>query len=247
MTPNEFELLAQNLFEKKLKDRFGCEIPVHHLKKYTSDGGNEYEIDLSYNFNLMDMNYFTLVECKHWDSNITRDKVGYLKAIMDDLKAHKGIIVTTKGFQSGAIEYAQSNNIGLIKITNDKSFETYSHFDGGISEVQELLSKLEIFDSSQSHTSTGLFWNKISVLDFIGIHYGQELANFLANDFNPEILDVPSIKLNPTVHKQLHLIPEDWYSNYVAYETCGLHYNLENENELRMMNMTLYLLKVTKK
>jgi restriction endonuclease Mrr len=143
MTPTEFEILVKNLFEDRLKAQFGYKIPVEHLKKFTSAAGNVYEIDLSYQFNLFDMSYLTLVECKHWDSHVTREKVGYLQSIMDELKAHKGIVVTTKGFQNGAIEYAQSNNIGLIKVTNDNSFETFSHFDGHASEAQEILEKEE--------------------------------------------------------------------------------------------------------
>ena len=190
------------------------------------------------------MNYLTLVECKYWDSSVTREKVGYFKSILDDLKAHKGIIVTTKGFQKGAISYAQSQNIGLIKITNDMYFETYSHFDGAIDLLSEKINKGKTFDPLENYTSIGLFTPQTTIHQYIATHYGKELAAFLENDFDPGNLDDTDIEMSSIVKDQLLKVPDDWFKEYDRYETAGLNYKLKNEPEVRILNIAIFLLKL---
>ncbi len=243
MTPTEFEILTQKLFAKRLKKEFGYDIPVHHQKEYISLTGNTYKIDVSYSFTLFDIDYLTFVECKYWDSFVTREKVGYFKSILDDLKIHKGILITTKGFQSGAVTYAQTQNIGLIKVTNDKYFETYSPADGGIDKLSEMLIHEDVLDSDSSYTTVGLFTPSNNILDFISKNYGQELAHFLEKEFSPDSLDNPTFELNPKVKEKIFNVPKNWYKDYTNFETCGLNYKLKNESELRILNMTMFLLK----
>lgn len=243
MTAVEFEKLAKKLFAKRLKKEFGCKIPVHHQKSYTSSAGNTYKVDIAYSFTLFDIQYLTLVECKYWNSSVTREKVGYFKSVLDELKANKGIIVTTRGFQSGAITYAQSQNIGLIKISNDKYFDTWSHFDGAIDLLSDKINKGKPLNPKEDYTSFGLFTPHIDVIDFIATRYGKDIAKFLKDDFNPEMLDRPKIKLTPPIKRQLLQIPDNWYQEYSLCETAGLAYKLKNEPELRIINMTLFLLK----
>lgn len=243
MTPTDFEILTQILLAKRLRKAFGYDIPVCHLKTFTSLTGNKYEIDLSYSFTLFDINYLTLVECKNWDSFVTREKIGYFKSIIDDLKAHKGLIITTKGFQRGAINYAQSQNIGLIKIINDKNFKAYSHADGGLALIDDFLIKEDTLNENLSHISFGLFFPCQKVNEFIRVHYGKDLADFLEKDYSPKILDNPSPYIKPIVRVQLLEIPETWYKDYILYETAGLNYKIQNEPELRLYNITISLLK----
>lgn len=243
MTPTEFELLAQRLFAEKLKNEFGYAIPVEHQRTFKSLSGNTYNIDLSYTFKVFDINYHTLVECKYWNSSVTREKVGYFKSILDDIKAHKGILVTTKGFQKGAITYAQSQNIGLVKITNDRYFETYSHFDGAINLLGEKINKGKAFNPLESYTSIGLFTPQITVQQFIATHYGKDLTDFLEKDFDPGSLDDDKIEMSSLVRNQLRRIPDIWYKEYERYETAGLNYKLKNEPEIRILNLSIFLLK----
>lgn len=244
MTPTEFEMFTQKLFAKRLKKEFGYDIPVHHQKRYTSLTGNTYQIDISYSFTLFDIEYLTFVECKYWDSFVTREKVGYFKSILDDLKIHKGILITTKGFQSGAITYAQSQNIGLIKVTNNEYFELYSHADGGIAKLSEILTLEDILDYDQIYTTIGLFTPSNSILNFISENYGQELAYFLGNEFLPESLDDSTFKLSPIIEEQLLNVPQNWSKDYINFETCGLNYKLKNEAELRILNIIIFMLKI---
>jgi len=247
MTFNDFEILTKQLLTERLKKEFGYEIPVDHQRAFSSLNGNTYKIDISYKFSLFETDYLTLIECKCWNSYVTREKINSFKAILEDLKAHKGIVVTTKGFQKGAVKYARSQNIGLIKITNDHSFENYSHYDGGIATTEEILVRKDNFEMSVDYTSVGLFYPRSNIIDFMKIHYGKELASFLQNEFTTDILDESNPNLNPVVEEQLIKLPDNWSDNYVRYETGGLFYNLQNENELRTLSMILQLLKPRQK
>src|SRR5258705_605132 len=243
MTATEFEILTQKLFIGRLKKEFGYDIPVDHQRTFTSLTGNTYKIDVSYSFKLFDIDYLTLVECKYWDSYVTREKIGYFKAILDDLKAHKGIIVTSKGFQSGAVTYAKSQKIGLVKITNNRYFETYSHVDGGLDLLENFLIREEALNAKDKFTSLGLFFPDSNINDFIRVHYGPELADFLENELSPQNLNNLNIDIKTLVRKVLENLPDSWYEDYTLYETAGLNYKLINEPELRLLNIALHLLK----
>ncbi|MDQ4004364.1 MAG: restriction endonuclease [Actinomycetota bacterium] len=59
------------------------------------------------------------VECKLWkDRPILKEKVLTFKSIVDDVGADKGIFVAEFGFQSGAINAANSTNILLTKFAD---------------------------------------------------------------------------------------------------------------------------------
>lgn len=233
MTSTEFEILTQKLFAKRLKKNLGHLVKVKHQKTFKSLTGNVYKIDVSYSLKLSGFDYLTLVECKYWNSYVTREKVGYFKAILDDLKAQKGIIVTTKGFQKGAVTYAKSQNIGLVKITNSNYFERYSNFDGDLKMIEKFLISEGTFNEKDNYTSMGLFSPHQNINDFLRIRYGVELPNFL---------DKPYHSIHSEFKKQLQNLPDSWYEEYTVYETAGLIYKMTNEPDLRLINTVLLLL-----
>ena len=57
------------------------------------------------------------VECKSWNSNVTKEKVLALRSIVDDVGADKGLIVCKKNFQSGAVSAANKTNIELVSFS----------------------------------------------------------------------------------------------------------------------------------
>ncbi|MDD0801409.1 MULTISPECIES: restriction endonuclease [Acinetobacter] len=61
-----------------------------------------------------------IIECKNWKTNIPKEKVLALRSIVEDIGAHRGFIVSNKGFQSGAVSYSQNTNIDLITFNDLK-------------------------------------------------------------------------------------------------------------------------------
>lgn len=71
-------------------------------------------------------NQLILIECKHYKNRrITQNTVAAFAYIIQDIKAERGIVVTTQGLQKGAIQVAIAENIALIQLhynSTDKNF-----------------------------------------------------------------------------------------------------------------------------
>lgn len=128
LTPTEFEkycleFLAGYAEEEKLKD-FKI---THNTKLKASDG--KYQIDVYAEFTAMGAQIKVLCECKRYKYRVNRDKVAILHRKLESIGAHKGILISTSDFQSGAIEYGKAHGIALIKAEN-YHFEYISHSSG---------------------------------------------------------------------------------------------------------------------
>lgn len=121
MTPIGFEQFVMMIFNKSIMGIPNAKIQHNEIIK-TADG--EYQIDGTIRFELMGVQYLTLVECKMYKSPISREKVQILYDKLRAIGAQKGILVTTSYFQSGAIDYASLHGIALIQIIDGKF--TYS-------------------------------------------------------------------------------------------------------------------------
>lgn len=124
LTPTEFELHCYEILkgyaeEEKLKD-FSI---THNEKIETYDG--TYQIDVFAEFTALNSKIKVLCECKQYNSSITREKVVLLKDKLSSTGSHKGILLATNDFQSGAIQYAEAHGIALIKV-EDYTLENYS-------------------------------------------------------------------------------------------------------------------------
>jgi restriction system protein len=80
-----------------------------------------YEIDITVRFQALDVEFLVLVECKHHISPIKRDVVEILFDRVRAVAGHKGIIFSTSGFQSGAVQYAQAHGVALVEIADGRT------------------------------------------------------------------------------------------------------------------------------
>ena len=55
-----------------------------------------------------------LVECKLWKRAVPQEVVHAFRTVMADAGAHRGFIVSSRGFQEGAFEAAANTNIDLV-------------------------------------------------------------------------------------------------------------------------------------
>ena len=87
---------------------------VKHLGHLSGSGG-DYEFDAVAQFTILNgAQIVVLVECKRYSRPVEREKLLSLWAKMQDVKAHKGMIFATCGFQSGALEYAKAYGIATV-------------------------------------------------------------------------------------------------------------------------------------
>jgi hypothetical protein len=77
--------------------------------------GGAFAFDVTIRFRAFGVDYLTVGECKHHRRKIQRSVVNELHSKMESVRAHKGIIFSTSGFQSGAVTFAKElGRIALI-------------------------------------------------------------------------------------------------------------------------------------
>lgn len=89
-------------------------IILHNQKVKTDDG--DYQIDLMAEFMALSVSFKVIIECKRYTRPVEREKIVVLADKIRSLGAHKGILISTSGFQSGATEYAKKHGIALLQI-----------------------------------------------------------------------------------------------------------------------------------
>lgn len=114
LTPEEFERYSLDVLSEQTKELKN--LSIEHDKIITAVDGS-YQIDGYIEFSMMGVTYKTLVECKHYKSPINREKVQVLYSKIQSIGAHKGILIATSNFQSGAVEYATKHGIALVQLT----------------------------------------------------------------------------------------------------------------------------------
>lgn len=87
---------------------------VKHLE-YISGAGGEYEFDAVVRFTILNgAQIVILIECKRYSRPVDREKVLALWAKAQDVGAHKAMVFSTSGFQSGALDYAKAHGIATV-------------------------------------------------------------------------------------------------------------------------------------
>jgi restriction system protein len=110
-------------FEKAVKsilDAAGAGLVSYsssHLESVAGSDG-QYEIDVTARFEALGASFLVLVECKHHKRKVERQDVQALYAKVQSTGAQKGMLFSSAGFQSGAIEYADIHGIALIQLAD---------------------------------------------------------------------------------------------------------------------------------
>jgi hypothetical protein len=110
----EFEILVQNLLYSLLVYEGHTPIAVHHRRRYAGKrSGHQHEVDLSYTTRSAGADVLVLVECKAYRRPVPVEDVLTLAERVDDIGAHKAILVSTNGFDPGAVKVAKGRGIAL--------------------------------------------------------------------------------------------------------------------------------------
>ncbi len=86
-------------------------IELTQNKKIVGDSGVEHQIDVYWEFVFNSKRYKCIFECKNYENKISKDKIATLDSISHDIQNSIPIIVSTKGFQSGAQAYAKARGV----------------------------------------------------------------------------------------------------------------------------------------
>lgn len=113
ITPRDYELLVKGILDTSARELI--EYHSEHLASLEGADG-EYIIDVVATFSAFGAKFTVLVECKHQARKIERQDVQILHGKLQSLAAHKGMLFSVSGFQSGAVEYAVAHGIALVEV-----------------------------------------------------------------------------------------------------------------------------------
>ena len=86
----------------------------HNQKVETPD--STYQIDVLAAYKALGCTHTVIVECKKHSRSIERAVVAELYAKLQSIGAQKGILISTSGFQSDAVKYANVHGIALWQV-----------------------------------------------------------------------------------------------------------------------------------
>lgn len=118
LSPRQFELAVKGIVDAAADGLFDYE--SKHLERLAASDG-EYEIDVAARFKALGANFLVLIECKHHKRKTERKDVQVLHSRLQSLGAQKGMIFSTAGFQTGAIQFAEQHGIALCYLVEGKS------------------------------------------------------------------------------------------------------------------------------
>lgn len=84
--------------------------------------GVKHEFDVYYEFQHLNIKHRIAIECKEWNTPVTKGEVGEFVAKLNDLNNISGVMVANSGYQSGARQFAEANGIQLMEEKDLPSF-----------------------------------------------------------------------------------------------------------------------------
>lgn len=127
ISATEFERLVRDWIVKQGGELTSLEV-THDAKVEAYD--STYQIDVLAKFqDFAGAEFTVLIECKKYRNAVERELVKVLHDKVRSVGAHKGMLFTTTGFQSGAIKYAKAHGIALVSIIEGvATYETRSAY-----------------------------------------------------------------------------------------------------------------------
>jgi hypothetical protein len=113
-TSDNYELFTQQVISSLVG------VAVHHQRIYTGRiSQRKIKVDVSFNYSVAGAELLFLVECKCYAHKVSVDDIEEFHSKIDDIGAHKGIMMTTVGYQSGAVKTARGRGIALALLTTE--------------------------------------------------------------------------------------------------------------------------------
>ena len=115
ITPTDFEIFCMNTLEAYAEREKLPNFSIKHNQKVEAYDGT-YQIDVLAEYTALGTQNAVLIECKKQSRSVERDEVSNLYDKVKSIGAQKGILISTAGFQSGAVQYAKIHGIALWQI-----------------------------------------------------------------------------------------------------------------------------------
>lgn len=120
----EYEKLTKEIYEALLNADGINSIEVRHNVKIQGQSA-KHQIDVYWEYELAGIRHKVAIECKNYNKSVSKGVVTSFYGVLTDIGNINGVIVTKKGFQRGAKEYAERWGINLkeLREPTDKDWE----------------------------------------------------------------------------------------------------------------------------
>lgn len=124
ISPVEFEKFCMETLKAYAEKEALQDFVIKHNQKIETPDST-YQIDVFAEYTALGCKNTVIVECKRHSRNIERSTVAELYAKIQSIGAQKGILISTSGFQSDAVKYANAHGVALWQIC-DRSIKHIS-------------------------------------------------------------------------------------------------------------------------
>lgn len=115
----EYELLSQKIYQELLISENFSNIAVkHNVNMQGKD--TKHQIDIYWETEIDGSIKKVLVEAKDYSRPVSKDKIGTFLSVIRDIPNSVGIFIAKSGFQKGAKEWAEKNEVQLVEIRDYK-------------------------------------------------------------------------------------------------------------------------------
>lgn len=116
VSPEEFELQVVEWLRQEFGTENLEEVRIEHQPEGESADGIRCKLDARVRVRWAGMDYVTVVECKHQRRPVEGEVVDVLAKKVERYR-HEGLLVSTGGFQRGALQRADVEKIALVHMT----------------------------------------------------------------------------------------------------------------------------------
>ena len=120
----EYERFTQEVYQQLLNCRHLNIANVRHNIKLEGRSGCKHQIDVYWEYEMDGVKHRVAIECKNYSKHVPKEKVCAFQGELADLDGVEGIMVSKKGFQSGAKQYAKAYGISLKELREPEGEET---------------------------------------------------------------------------------------------------------------------------
>ncbi len=196
----EYELLTKEIYETLLAED-GVTVDVQH-NVLIKGKAFSHQIDVYWEYKVAGIIHKVAIECKNYNSNVSVAKVRDFYGVLADIGNTNGIMVSKKGFQKGAKEYAEHYGINLMELRkpNDDDWK------GRVKKIQLNLGIIKT-DIKERRFNLDNEWIKKNIdLPNIENEFSFELKG-MANEI--WIFDNDGNKIT-NLHKLENGLPQNW-------------------------------------
>jgi hypothetical protein len=102
-----------------------------------------HRIDIWVIFERHGLDHRWAVECKYWKARIPKEKVLTLQAVVQDIGADRGLLMSESGFQAGAVRATEKTNIVLTSLDELRAGAQDYLRCGAIEKMHQRIAKVE--------------------------------------------------------------------------------------------------------